>query len=108
MVSSAERLLSRAHRQSRYGGKCVTSVNILLVMAEIVFTRRTQECLGTACRREVRSQESASSNCNVRWSRSPSKYRASTRSNTEPDGETAAKSVAHDLSFKSSGEPKMS
>jgi hypothetical protein len=44
----------------------------------------------------------------VRASGSPRKNAWSTRSNTDPVGDTAANSVAQDLNFRSSGEPKIS
>src|SRR6478735_4679967 len=94
--------LSGAHQWTRYGCKCVTSVNIWPAGPGIFFTRRTH-----AGRIGGTRQGLGFISFNVRGSRPPSKYRASTRSNTEPGGETAANSVAHDLSFKSSGEPKM-
>ena len=49
----------------------------------------------------------APSNCNVFESRSPRKYLSSTRSKTEPAGETCANKVALDFSLRSSGEPKI-
>src|SRR5262245_48145491 len=68
----------------------------------------TREPRGQRAPGKLSRPDSLPTRRNVAPSRSPRKYLASSRSNTEPAGETQAKRVADDRSFTSSGEPKIS